>query len=301
VQRPPNLLVKEYIVRGNKMAKRFTDTDKWDKKWFSELSSDEKVLWFYLLDKCNHAGFLDFNLRTINFMTNTTFTIDDIKTIFNKQVLFFDNNEKCYIIDFIDFQYGELNPKVNAHKSVLKILDNYEKKYNLSTLVEGFIKGSLTLKDKDMDKDQDKDKDKDIKVEKNKELDFVMSHYQFEIRKKLTFNPLVKPNLIQDTRALLSPFLKDTSYRLVIRALELYLVNFGDELTKSFGLLNYVHLNECVKKAKSEFMNKSDKQLHYFDVKTLTYIPSDDTINHWDYNEKRKGTDIKYGDKLRSK
>ena len=38
------------------MAKRFTDTDKWKKKWFRELKPISKCFWSYLLDNCNHAG-----------------------------------------------------------------------------------------------------------------------------------------------------------------------------------------------------------------------------------------------------
>jgi hypothetical protein len=38
------------------MAKRFTDSEKWKKPFIKKLPMQYKLLWFYLLDDCNHAG-----------------------------------------------------------------------------------------------------------------------------------------------------------------------------------------------------------------------------------------------------
>jgi hypothetical protein len=68
---------------------------------------------------------------------------------FLDKIVIFDNGDKWFIPEFIDFQYGELNPNSNVHKSVIALLE----KYNL----EGYMKGSQgvqsTLNNKDKDKD----------------------------------------------------------------------------------------------------------------------------------------------------
>ena len=38
------------------MSKRFTDTEKWKKKFVKDLDPSFKLLWFYILDDCDHAG-----------------------------------------------------------------------------------------------------------------------------------------------------------------------------------------------------------------------------------------------------
>ena len=38
------------------MAKRFTDTDRWKKPFIKGLNLEQKLLWFYILDDCDHAG-----------------------------------------------------------------------------------------------------------------------------------------------------------------------------------------------------------------------------------------------------
>ena len=44
------------------MAYRFTDTNKWHDAWFSSLKPLEKLLFNYLCDNCDIAGFIEINL-----------------------------------------------------------------------------------------------------------------------------------------------------------------------------------------------------------------------------------------------
>ena len=68
---------------------------------------------------------------------------------FLDKIVIFDNGDKWFIPDFIDFQYGELNPNSNVHKSVIALLE----KYNL----QGYVKGSQGVETTPQDKDKDKD------------------------------------------------------------------------------------------------------------------------------------------------
>ena len=138
------------------MAKRMTDTDKWKKRFLKDLNYANKLLWLYMLDDCNHAGIWDIDLEVASIRIGLDVDIDDLKQ-FQDKIVIFDNNEKVFIPDFIDFQYGELNPNSNVHKSVIALLD----KYNL----EGYVKGSQGVQSTLIDKDKDIVKDK-VKVKR---------------------------------------------------------------------------------------------------------------------------------------
>ncbi len=49
------------------MASRFTETEKWNDAWFSGLKPLSKLLFLYLCDQCDVAGFLEINIRKICF------------------------------------------------------------------------------------------------------------------------------------------------------------------------------------------------------------------------------------------
>ncbi len=133
------------------MAKRFTDTDKWKKRFIRNLDINYKVLWLYILDDCNHAGIWDVDIDVAQIRTGCTFDIKEAIKIFGDKINVFDNKDKWFIPDFIEFQYGTLNPKNRVHESVLSLLDKYKNK--------GLIRGLLDPKDKDKDKDKKEDKD----------------------------------------------------------------------------------------------------------------------------------------------
>lgn len=140
------------------MAKRFSDTDKWKKPFIRSLEAPYKLLWFYILDDCDHAGIwhVDFDVAQIRIGLNINAT--GAINAFGDKIKVLDNGNKWFISDFIEFQYGtELNPKNKVHASAIEILKKnsvYEFKGLGSPLDEA--------KDKDKDKDMDKDMDKDI-------------------------------------------------------------------------------------------------------------------------------------------
>ena len=132
------------------MAKRMTDTDKWKKRFVRELSSEFKLLWLYILDDCNHAGIWEVDLEVASIRIGETLKFDIpaedmLPQPFLDKIVIFDNGDKWFIPEFIDFQYGELNPNSNVHKSVILLLQ----KYNL----EGYMKGTQTLPYTVQDKD----------------------------------------------------------------------------------------------------------------------------------------------------
>ncbi|MDQ7818728.1 MAG: hypothetical protein RDU14_17005 [Melioribacteraceae bacterium] len=147
------------------MAKRFTDTNKWNKVWFRKLSPVHKCFWNYLTDNCNHAGIWDVDLETAKYFIGKELNLETVKEIFSKQIIELDGGKRWFLIDFIEFQYNcdinSLNPSNNVHKSIIQIL----KKYDIYTLLQGATEGLLSplqgAKDKDKEQAIDMDKDKE--------------------------------------------------------------------------------------------------------------------------------------------
>jgi hypothetical protein len=45
------------------MAYRFTNSDKWNDVWFLDLKPMSKMLFIYLCDNCDIAGFIEVNIK----------------------------------------------------------------------------------------------------------------------------------------------------------------------------------------------------------------------------------------------
>ena len=134
------------------MAKRFTDSRKWDDPFFIELPNKYKLLWFFILDKCNHAGIFEFSKRLVDFNLNDSYKKSDILEVFNGKIEVLKSG-KWFIKKFISYQYGELNEANRAHNSVINILKKEGSYMGLISPLQGY-------------KDKDKDKDKDIIVKR---------------------------------------------------------------------------------------------------------------------------------------
>lgn len=136
------------------MAKRFTDTDKWKKPFIRGLEAKYKLLWFYILDDCDHAGLWIVDLEIASIRCGFEYSEKDVLDAIGEQIEIIKGGQIWFIRDFIDFQYGVLNESNRAHNSVLNILKKNKIKPLISPL-EG-------VKDKDKDKDLDKDYDNNI-------------------------------------------------------------------------------------------------------------------------------------------
>jgi len=127
------------------MAKRFTDTNKWEKAWFRKLEPKMKCVWLFLCDRCDHAGIWEVDDDAFCYFIGENISKDEILKKIGDKIEFIEDN-KLIIKGFIDFQYGKLNPLNRVHQSVIQRLEKIAPYKPLISPLEG-------AKDKDKEKD----------------------------------------------------------------------------------------------------------------------------------------------------
>ena len=165
------------------MSKRFFDTEKFNDEWYRRLPLKYKLLWDYLLCKCDHAGIVKIDLDLASFFIGDKLEDGCLSKFFSERLIHL-RGFKYFIPKFISFQYGPLGDS-NPHKAVLRRLkeegidiDLVGKPAPILTLAQPFPNSIDTTKDQDQDKAQDKvkakDKDKEC-VKKLSEMGSVVS------------------------------------------------------------------------------------------------------------------------------
>ena len=124
------------------MAKRFIDTKIWDKAWFRRLTPKNKLVWIYLLTRCDHAGIWDADWEAAEFLIGEWVDFKKLPKEITEKMKYIEGEDQYYIPSFIDFQYGELKENSKPHLSVIKRLSE-------KNLLNGSITVHRTLKDKD--------------------------------------------------------------------------------------------------------------------------------------------------------
>lgn len=104
------------------MAKRFTDNEKWKKQWFRKLPCEMKLFWCYICDNCNIAGIWEVDMEVASFFIGSTISEEYALSCMEKQISVISHS-KWMINDFVGFQYGNLVPNNNLHKSVISLLE----------------------------------------------------------------------------------------------------------------------------------------------------------------------------------
>ena len=155
------------MMRKRPVPKRLTETQKWEDPWFLDLKPQHKLMWLYIIDRCDHAGIYKHSDKATSFHVGAKLSFDKFLEAVNGRLIKV-SDDAYFIPTFIKFQYGlPLNVNNSAHRGVIKVL-NY---YGLIDKQEGAIKGLgsclKAAKDKDKDKHIHKDptyKDKVIAI-----------------------------------------------------------------------------------------------------------------------------------------
>lgn len=108
------------------MAKRLTDSEKWEDPWFMDLSNEDRILWLYVLDKCDHAGIWKVNKPLTEFVLRFKIDWDGFISRCGGRIITI--KDKWHIPKFISFQYGVLNPDCRPHRPVIEILKKMDLK-----------------------------------------------------------------------------------------------------------------------------------------------------------------------------
>jgi len=142
------------------MAKRFTDTEKWKKAFYKKLTPAYKCFWNFITDDCDHNGVWEVeDEQILAIRIGEKINLDSALAAFNedeKRIHIFDAGRKWFIIPFVTFQYGNLNPKNRLHEAVRAYLD--AKGLLALTPVRGPLSDPLErVKEKDKDKEKVKE------------------------------------------------------------------------------------------------------------------------------------------------
>jgi len=103
--------------------KRFTETQKWDDKWFRKLPPNAKLFWDWACAKCDQAGVIDPDFDLAAFQIGMEID-DSILDYFEGRIEILPSG-KLHIVKFIQFQYGKLSRTCKPHMPVFVALERH--------------------------------------------------------------------------------------------------------------------------------------------------------------------------------
>ncbi len=126
------------------MAYRFTDTVKWNDTWFCELKPLSKLLFLYLCDQCDIAGFLELNVKKISFDLGTgkQEVERSVKEVSNK-LIYSKDKRFIFIKKFLQHQRNlPLKETNKAHIAIINLLNQNLQLFDFTSINQYFEGGS---------------------------------------------------------------------------------------------------------------------------------------------------------------
>ncbi len=133
------------------MAYRFTNTEKWEDSWFSSLKQIEMLLFMYLCDNCDIAGFAEVNLkRWASDLNSNPDTIEGALKGLQRGIIISKEGDAIYLRNFLKHQKNlPINTNNKAHVGILRRFELYRYKFDIQDISEfverGFQGGSMPL------------------------------------------------------------------------------------------------------------------------------------------------------------
>ena len=146
------------------MAKRFTDTELWDREWFMNLNPTLKCLVKFVRDKADLCG-----VWSPNWIIANTYIGDKVneemllKIDDGKQFVKIENG-KIFCLGFIKFQYGTLSEKSPVHRKIISLLEQNKILENYQNI--GYQHPINRVQEEDKEKEEEMDKEKETEEEK---------------------------------------------------------------------------------------------------------------------------------------
>lgn len=128
------------------MAKRFTETNKWDDEWFLGLTPIQKLVFQFLTDRCDNAGFMEVNPRFNSFRIGISESeyLGAIEGLIRGLIRSRDG-KRIWIRKFLFHQKNlPLNLKNNAHKQIVSILQKTSTEFDYDFKDLGAIEGLIS-------------------------------------------------------------------------------------------------------------------------------------------------------------
>lgn len=126
--------------------KRFTESQKWDDPWFRALPGAHKLVFLYLLDRCNNAGFWEEDLDGMAFHTKVE--ASSLKGALKGLERGLQGASGWYWVkNFLRHQKNDsLNPENPAHRQIIALLLEQSERFPDSKiyLPKGASKGLLS-------------------------------------------------------------------------------------------------------------------------------------------------------------
>lgn len=102
------------------MAKRFTDTDKWDDDWFLDLPPHMKCVWEYLRDKCDGGtGLIKISFKKMSLLIGVEISRSEFDSFLGTRVHWV-NHEVVWIPGFLLAQFKRLSARNKAHVNMAR-------------------------------------------------------------------------------------------------------------------------------------------------------------------------------------
>jgi len=117
-----------------------------------------KLLWHWLLDKCDGAGIIEPDIELASFQIGFDYP-DDVLSRFDGRVTKLECG-KYFIPKFISYQYGNLSRDCKAHNPIFSSLEKHG--------LKGYPKGIHTLQEKEKEKDKETDQEQETVKERKK-------------------------------------------------------------------------------------------------------------------------------------
>lgn len=106
--------------------KRFTETDKWKSPQFLKMKPTEKLVWFYIMDNCDCAGFMEWDADVCAMFTGMK--VEHVEGAYEGLIRGFKgakDSSWIHVPDFLKAQKNlPLNPENNAHKQIISRIND---------------------------------------------------------------------------------------------------------------------------------------------------------------------------------
>jgi hypothetical protein len=111
-------------------VKRFTETGKWSDPWFRKLGPVEKVVFMYLLDNCNNAGFWEVDTDALAFLIGIT-PLEAEGAIKGLSRGVIRAGGWVWLKNFLRHQKNDtLNPENPMHKQIIGLLNEQVERFS---------------------------------------------------------------------------------------------------------------------------------------------------------------------------